>query len=141
MTLLLVVDDEPTIRDLIADVLRESGYQVQTAANGAQALQFMRREVPRAIVLDLMMPQIDGNAFVELKRLNPRFAAIPVLLVTATFGAQEAAERLGAQACLTKPFELDDLVKLVDGLVSDAASMTQQSANPAMIEHSVVAEA
>jgi CheY-like chemotaxis protein len=140
MTLLLVVDDEPTIRELIADVLRESGYQVQTAANGAQALQVMRREPPHAIVLDLMMPQIDGNAFVDLKGLNPRFEPIPILLVTATFGAQEAAQRLGARACLTKPFELDDLVNAVDELVRETALRTQQSADVSMIEQSVSAE-
>src|SRR5713101_1741994 len=117
MKLVLVVDDEPTIRELIAEVLREWGYRVETAANGADALQLMRRHLPQAIVLDLMMPQLDASRFVELKRLIPRFDPIPILLVTAAFGAAEAAERLGAQACLTKPFELDELVTIVNRLV------------------------
>ena len=113
---ILVVDDEPTIRELVADALREAGYQVYLAANGAEALQLMQGHAPDAIVLDLMMPFLDGSGFVELKRLNPRFAAIPVLVVTAAYGAYAAAERLGADACLSKPFELDDLVSAVDRL-------------------------
>src|SRR5436309_385936 len=122
MTGVLVVDDEPTIRELIGDVLRERGYHVQTAANGAEALQLMHRQLPQAIVLDLMMPQLDATGFVELKRLNPRFDPIPVLLVTAAFGAEEAAARLRAHAWLAKPFDLDELMKLVDRLVGDAAA-------------------
>ncbi len=125
----LVVDDEPTIRELIADVLRERGYHVETAANGAEALHVMRRQLPHAIVLDLMMPQLDATGFVELKRLNPAFDPIPILLVTAAFGAAEAAERLGAQACLTKPFALDDLLNVLDRLIGDPAAMPQPCAN------------
>jgi CheY-like chemotaxis protein len=116
---ILVVDDEPTIRELVADALREAGYQIDLAANGAEALQRMHSHAPHAIVLDLMMPLLDGNGFVELKRLNPRFARIPVLMVTAAYGAFDAAERLGADACLTKPFELEALVNAVDRLVGD----------------------
>jgi CheY-like chemotaxis protein len=140
MKLVLVVDDEPTIRELIAEVLRERGYRVETAANGAEALQLMRQHLPHAIVLDLMMPQLDGSGFVELKRLNQRFAAIPILLVTAAFGAGEAAEGLGAQACLTKPFELDELVMLVDRLVGEPVATSPPVGNVAAIQRSVVAE-
>jgi DNA-binding response OmpR family regulator len=118
---ILVVDDEPTIRELVADALREAGYHIDTAANGADALQLMLRHAPHAIVLDLMMPTLDGNGFVELKRLNPRFATIPILMVTAAYGAYDAAERLGASACLTKPFELDELVGAIDRLVGGDA--------------------
>jgi two-component system, OmpR family, response regulator len=117
---ILVVDDEPTIRDLVSDALREAGYQVDAAANGAEALRIMRRRVPHAIVLDLMMPRLDATGFVEMQRLNPRLAGIPILVVTAAYGAHEAAERLGADACLTKPFELDDLVNAIDRLVGNA---------------------
>src|SRR5579859_5966135 len=128
MKRILVIDDEPTIRELIADVLRESGYHVSTAANGADGLLSMHERLPDAIVLDLMMPQLDGHGFVELKRLNPTFDAVPILLVTAAFGATDAADRLGTHACLTKPFELDVLVTMVDRLVGDHAPMIQAPA-------------
>jgi CheY-like chemotaxis protein len=115
----LVVDDEATIRDLIAEALREAGYRVETAANGVEAFGIMQRELPRAIVLDLMMPQLDAEGFVELTRLNPQFASIPILVVTAAYAALDAAERLGARACLTKPFELDTLVETVGTIVGE----------------------
>jgi CheY-like chemotaxis protein len=115
----LVVDDEPTIRELIGEALRESGYDVDTAAHGAEALDRMHRARPDAVVLDLMMPRLDGTSFVELMRLNPCFASVPIVLVTATYGAAQVAERIGARACITKPFELDELVEVVRGIVSE----------------------
>jgi CheY-like chemotaxis protein len=119
MKRILVVDDEPTICEVVADTLRDAGYRVDTALDGAEALKHMRRAIPQAIVLDLMMPRLDANGFVELMRLNPRFASTPILVVTASYGAHEAAARLGARACLTKPFELDELVETISGLVGD----------------------
>jgi CheY-like chemotaxis protein len=109
----LVVDDEPTLRELIADALRDWGFEAQTATDGADALEVLHRWIPDVIVLDLMMPRLDGTGFTELMRLNPRFASLPVLLVTAAYGARVAAERVGARAVLTKPFELEQLVETV----------------------------
>jgi DNA-binding response OmpR family regulator len=109
----LVVEDETPIRELIADALREPGYEVHTAHNGAVALQSMRDWLPDVVVLDLMMPQLDGTGFTELARLNERFARVPVLLVTAAYDAASAARQIGARAWLSKPFELDHLVALV----------------------------
>jgi len=98
--LILVIDDEPTIRDLVAEALGEAGFEVQTAANGIEALRLMQHWVPDAIVLDLMMPRLDGTGFTELMRLNPRFASVPVLLVTAAYGGEQAAAQTGARAWL-----------------------------------------
>jgi DNA-binding response OmpR family regulator len=113
----LVVDDEPTIRELVADALRESGYHVDTARDGAEALDLVSRRRPHAIVLDLMMPRMDGRTFVTRVRQTPHFAGVPILMVTAAYQAFEAAERMGATACMTKPFEIDDLIAMVDRLV------------------------
>jgi two-component system, OmpR family, response regulator len=117
----LVADDEPTIRYLIADALRDAGYEVRTAANGAEGLEILRRWLADTIVLDLMMPRLDGFGFVELLRLNPRLAGVPVLLVTAAYGAAQAAEQARVQAVLTKPFELDVLVDTVKQLAGAPA--------------------
>ena len=120
-TRVLVVDDEPTIRNLIADALREAGFDIETAANGVEALKLMQEWLPAVVVLDLMMPRLDGTGFTELMRLNPRYASVPVLLVTAAYGAQEAAEQVGARALLSKPFELDHLVDTVSQLAGTTA--------------------
>lgn len=117
---ILVVDDEETIRELIADTLEEAGFQVFTAGNGARALEVMSEWVPHLIVLDLMMPQLDGLSFVQLMRLDPQLRTIPVVLVTAAYAAEEAAQQLGARACITKPFELDELLDVVSQIVGSA---------------------
>lgn len=109
----LVIDDEPTIRELIADALREAGYEIRSAGNGAEGLEILHHWVPDAIVLDLMMPRLDGIGFGELLHLNPKLAHVPIVLVTAAYGVHEAGERVGAQAVITKPFELDELVETV----------------------------
>ena len=122
----LVVDDEPTIRELIADALRESDIQVEIASNGVEALAVMHRWLPDVVVLDLMMPRLDGTGFTELMRLNPQFANVPVLLVTAAYGAQQAAAQVGARAWLSKPFELDHLVAEVTRLAGAPMQVSQQ---------------
>jgi len=130
----LVVDDETTLRDLIADALREPGYEVQTAANGVEALALLHRWLPDVIVLDLMMPRLDGTGFSELLRVNPDFAHLPVLLVTAAYGAEAAAQQVGARAWLSKPFELDHLVQKVAQLAAQPAPMPQLDVPPAPMQ-------
>ncbi|HEV7662613.1 MAG TPA: response regulator [Chloroflexota bacterium] len=119
-TRILVIDDEATIRDLVAEALREADYDVKTAANGAVAWQLLGSWMPDVIVLDLMMPQLSGHGLVELLRGDARLARIPVLVVTATYGAMDEARRLDAQACLTKPFALEDLLAQVAALAGEA---------------------
>jgi CheY-like chemotaxis protein len=123
MKRVLVVDDERMIRELVAEALREAGYRVETAANGADALQLMRAAPPpHAIVLDLMMPRLDGTSFVQIMRLDPRLCTVPIVLVTAAYGAANAAERIGAQTCITKPFELDALIEAVTRVIDEPRS-------------------
>ena len=129
MKRVLVVDDEPTIRELVAEALRDAGYRVETAANGAEALQLMHgAPPPHAIVLDLMMPRLDGTSFVELMRLNPLLSSVPIVLVTAAYGAAKAAERIGARACITKPFELDELVDAVTTVIGEPLGLSADAA-------------
>jgi CheY-like chemotaxis protein len=115
---ILIVDDERPLRDIVAETLRDAGYQVDTAHNGADALIRIRHRRPDAIVLDLMMPVMDATAFVGLLRMNPKVADLPIVVISAAYRADDEAERLGAYACLSKPFQLEELVAAVEGALS-----------------------
>jgi adenylate cyclase len=115
----LVVDDEPHNRSLLRDTLEMRHYEVAEAEDGAAALASAKDRVPDVVLLDLMMPHMDGFAVCrELKR-NPRTAAVPVLMVTAL---NEREERLmgikaGANDFLTKPVDLQDVILRVGNAV------------------------
>ena len=117
-----MIDDEQTIRLLVAEALFEAGYAVDVAANGAEALERMRLAIPDAVILDVMMPRLDGYGFVEQVRRDQAFDAVPIVVVTAAYSGLLIAEQLGAQECLTKPFELDALLAAVDRAVSPSAA-------------------
>lgn len=116
----LVVDDDETIRTTVAEALELEGYAVASAANGAEALDLVRQQRPRAIVLDLMMPVMDGWQFLEHCRADARCAGTPVLVTSAYRNLPEAAARLGVTGCITKPFDLEVLLGAVERLVRAA---------------------
>jgi CheY-like chemotaxis protein len=112
----LVVDDDPVIRSTVAELLLDEGYEVEQAADGAEALQVVFRWVPGVIVLDLMMPVLDGWAFVERCRSVPGAGDVPIVVMSATHGLHESAERLhamGVRAVVAKPFDVDALIAIV----------------------------
>ena len=107
MAKILVVDDEPEIRSLLAAVLQSKGYEVVTAADGEAALQQVPRERPAVILMDLTMPRMGGlDALPEIKRLDPD---VPVIICTAHADLATAvrAMKLGAYDYLTKPFDVE----------------------------------
>jgi CheY-like chemotaxis protein len=112
----LVVDDEPSIRQLLADLLEGEGYLVTEAVNGRSALELLRRERTDAIVLDLMMPFIDGREFVRQYYAQSRGRPAPILLTSASPTLPQIAAQLGAfgvQAHIAKPF---DVFRLLDAV-------------------------
>ncbi len=114
--LVLVVDDDPVIRSTVAELLLDEGYAVEQAGDGSQALQVVQRSTPNAIVLDLMMPVLDGWAFVDQCRALPQCADVPIVVMSATHGLHETAERLhdmGVRAVVAKPFDVDALIAIV----------------------------
>ena len=113
---ILVVDDDPAIRDVVQDILEMSDYTVETAANGAEALEHIRRNPPAAVLLDLMMPVMDGWEFLRLCRREQPCAPVPIAVMSAARDASAVVDELGAQAFLAKPFELDAVLDLVDRL-------------------------
>jgi CheY-like chemotaxis protein len=116
MPTVLVVEDDRDFRELEREVLQASGYLVITASNGAEALEILHHQRPCVILLDLMMPVMDGLTFLNERRLAvPEAAGVPVICVSAAGKAltSEAAKR-GAVQCVTKPTNIDELCDLVD---------------------------
>jgi CheY-like chemotaxis protein len=109
----LVIDDDRDIRDTIQELLEGEGYSVATAENGAAALQKLRHVRPQLILLDLMMPVMDGASFREAQMNDESLAAIPTVVMSARNDPGKEAGPLLVRACLSKPIELDDLLALV----------------------------
>jgi two-component system, chemotaxis family, chemotaxis protein CheY len=112
MPRVLVVEDENTIRALAADWLGDEGFAVDTASNGVEALQRVAARRPDVIVLDLMMPVMDGWAFAEACHQLIHPSEIPIVVVSAAYGLADTAQRLrpfGVRATIAKPFDLDVL--------------------------------
>jgi two-component system, OmpR family, response regulator len=108
--LVLVVDDEPNIRELLLDALELNGFRVRTAASGTQALDSVGRERPDLILLDVMLPDLDG--FAVARRLRPDGGGPPVLFLTArdTVTDRIAGLTAGGDDYVTKPFSLEEVV-------------------------------
>jgi CheY-like chemotaxis protein len=109
---ILLVEDDPALRDALAEVLAERGYEVACAGDGREALQALEgRPVPAVILLDLAMPVMDGWAFRAAQRRDPAIAEIPTIVLSASLGEQgRSLDGLAPAAALTKPFDLDLLL-------------------------------
>jgi CheY-like chemotaxis protein len=113
MPTILVVDDDLDVRRLLESCLTVEGYEVVTAANGWEALQRLETCRPSVILLDLMMPVMDGESFRHRQQREPALQHIPVVCLSAKHDARAIAGRLGAIECFPKPFDLDALVAAV----------------------------
>jgi CheY-like chemotaxis protein len=115
----LVVDDEEPIRAIVAEALSDEGYRVLTAPNGADALELVRAAEPDGVLLDLMMPVLDGWGFLNACRQEELCGKTPVLVMSAYRKLAEAAPtELRVDRYLAKPFEIDDLIEAVKELVA-----------------------
>ena len=113
---ILVIDDDNDIREIISAVLAAEGHEVVGAVDGVAALDPLQRDGrPTLILLDMMMPRLDGEGFIKAMRSDPNLADIPVVILTAHPGARAKASELGAAGCLRKPVELTDLLAAVEG--------------------------
>jgi CheY-like chemotaxis protein len=108
----LVVDDEPDYRFLLRITLELAGYAVIEASHGEAAFESVRVSPPALVITDRMMPRMGGGVLIERLRADEGTAAIPIVMLTGTTGAQS-----GADAVLTKPFEPDELIELVARLI------------------------
>jgi CheY-like chemotaxis protein len=108
---ILVVEDEPLVRELLVDCLQAAGYLVQEAVDGAEAIDLLGQRSPDLILLDMMLPQVDGLGV--LRHLAARGAPSPVVAMSASPTALTTAREAGVATTLGKPFELDRLLALV----------------------------
>ncbi len=118
MKKVLVLDDDPSIQELLKLALESEGYHVTLAADGLIGLERLQESAPDVIVVDLMMPRMGGAAFAEeLKRLAPD-PPIPILVLSAATKGREQAHSMEAEAYIEKPFALNDLLTEVARLAA-----------------------
>lgn len=110
----LVIDDKYYIRQLMITALGLKGYNVLVAADGREGIEIARRERPRTILLDLLMPGIDGYETLRLMRNLPETHDIPVVIMSARGDLEGLVPPLGAQGYLLKPFDLDEMETIVE---------------------------
>ena len=117
---ILIVDDEPSIVVPIQFLMEQQGYSVLVAENGEDALDVIYKYKPDLILLDIMLPRIDGYEVCEIVRLDPRYRDIKIIFITAKGREVEIAKglALGADAYITKPFSNIELVSKVKELLA-----------------------
>ena len=119
---ILLVDDEPDLLQVVSKRLKAAGYEVVTALDGQLALEQIHQARPDLIILDLMLPKIDGYKVCRLLKFDQRYKEIPILIFTARAQATDIqlAMECGADAYLTKPFEAQALLGKLQELLSAA---------------------
>lgn len=119
---ILIVDDDPDMVELLRFNLKRAGFSIGTALNGVEALKKARTILPDLILLDLMMPELDGLAVCEILRREKTTASIPVVMLTALSSQLGRFTGLaaGATEYLTKPFSPEAVVARVKGLMHEA---------------------
>ena len=117
----LVVDDHPEIRDLMVKILERRGYRVSTASDGHDALTQFASARPDLVITDLSMPGLNGY---QLCRLIRGISSVPVLIMSAQKGVEEKAYEMGADAFVSKPFDMEALWAEIDELLLDTCRLT-----------------
>ena len=124
---LLVVDDEPSIAKIVRKQLEVAGYEVTVAVDGLEGLTKARETLPELIVLDVMLPKMNGVEVCSTLKQDPKTQRIPILMLTAKAQRQdqETGLQAGADAFLTKPFQLEELLDKVKTLLDRAGGPPQ----------------
>jgi DNA-binding response OmpR family regulator len=115
-----IIDDEPMMVDMLTTFLKLKGYQIRGAYTGQEGLALVAVEQPDLLILDLMLPDIDGYQICETLRSMPDYAAMPILIVSARTDtiSMERAEQVGANGYLTKPVRFPELMTELERLLN-----------------------
>ena len=112
---ILLVEDDFDVREALVETLREIGYNVDAASDGAQALEYLRDGGrPALILLDLMMPRMSGSEFRMAQKVDPQLADLPVVLISADGRMEEKARTLETHGAIKKPIDVDELLSTVE---------------------------
>lgn len=128
MPKILLIEDEPLIRDSLEDVLNLEGYSLTTAQNGRAGMAVVEETLPDLIICDINMPEMDGYSVLESVRANPRTREVPFVFLTARSGRadQRQGMEMGADDFLTKPFTVDELLRTVRARLARQEMVQQQ---------------
>ena len=131
MARILVVDDNDDVRQLVAGVLAEENHKVQIASSGASALEAMRREAPDVVVLDIMMPDVDGYTVLKTMNQEGLKKRTKVLVLTAKSAENDWVRgyRLGADYYLTKPFTMIELINTLNEVLRSTPDQLRKRRN------------
>ena len=123
---ILLVDDEPGLREAVQAYLEDSGFKVRPASNAKEGWELLQQETPDELVSDVMMPQVDGYAFLAQVRDDIRFKGLPVLFLTARGMTSDRIQgyNAGCDAYLSKPFDPEELVAVITNLMGRRAAQT-----------------
>lgn len=115
----LVVDDSPSVRRVVSNMLKQHGWEVQVARDGGEALEMITRELPAAVLLDIEMPRMDGYELIATIRAQEQYRKLPLVVLTSRAAAkhQQRAIQLGANAYVVKPYQDEELINLLNNLV------------------------
>lgn len=115
MANILIIDDDPHIRDMLTELLEDEGYTVTSVSNGQEAIAYLQYsgQPPCVILLDLMMPVMNGWQFRNVQQQDPSLASIPVVVLSAVEDIQKETAAIGADALIAKPVNLDALLETV----------------------------
>jgi DNA-binding response OmpR family regulator len=119
MARILIAEDNAEIRALVSSILSEEGHKVTVAQNGQQALDMMMQDAPDLLVLDIMMPQVDGYTVLKELKASGIRDAVKILVLTAKTSESDWVRgyKLGADSYITKPFDIDELTSQIDQLL------------------------
>ncbi len=119
----LVVDDSPSVRRVVGNMLKQKDWEVQMARDGVEALELIARETPAAVLLDIEMPRMDGYELIATVRAQEQYRTLPLIVLTSRAAAkhQQRAMQLGASAYVIKPYQDDELHNLLHSLIYGAA--------------------
>jgi chemotaxis protein histidine kinase CheA/ActR/RegA family two-component response regulator len=119
---ILVVDDSPSVRRVVGNMLKQNGWEVQAARDGVEALEMITQETPAAVLLDIEMPRMDGYELMATVRAQEQYRTLPLVILTSRAATkhQQHAMQLGANAYLVKPYQDEELINILNSLVYGA---------------------